>query len=246
MDSWFKQKGWVSLFWRNLYNILNFSQISLAAINFYIRFKNSISRKVNFDHDFDIIEIEEFTAEVDGFWKRLNERFEVIVVRDKKYLNWKYAMQPHMNYRKFIARKSGKICGILVLRVTRSPEPDIGIITEILALPDQKRILRQLMNYAINFFGSDVEAIKCATSVKEIKQVLKEFSFSKEHVDPFNFFSKDNNLMQNGTESLSDFFFNIGDHDYDQFPLQELKYKFGMCNLDSLRALNKRLVAVRK
>lgn len=231
-----RQRRFIGLILMKFYNSLRINTILFLAIKFYIKLKNSFSIKIEFDSDFDIVEVDDFPNEAEEFWKEFKEYFDILVVRDKKYLNWKYVSQPHVSYRKFIAKKSGKICGILVLRLAKPPEANIGIIAEMLALPHEVRVIRQLTKFSLNFFNGDVEAIRCATSVKQFSRVLKEFSFSKEYVDPFVFFSKNDNLMRSAAKANSNFFFSVGDHDYDQYPLQKLKYKFGLFNLDGLRA----------
>lgn len=79
-------------------------------------------------------------AEVSSFDERINElctsvsnQYQIMVVRNKDYLNWRYCAVPGVNYSIYIAEKGGQICGYLVLRCMQREQIEVGIMFDIFA-----------------------------------------------------------------------------------------------------------------
>ena len=232
--------------WLDYFRALNLDEILVHIINASLATKNRIAHKVNIENSVKISEVDYFKDNIDEFWDNIKGQFDFIVTRDKKYLNWRYVSQPHMNYRKFIAKRNSKICGYIVLRKAKPPESNVGIISDMISIPQDRQTLRQLIQFALKFFSNDVEAIKCPTSVHEIKLILKELSFSKEQENPFIFFSTDSYLMDKIKNKNLSYYFGMGDHDWDQYPLEKLKYQFSIFHLDTIPGMRKLLKSIFK
>jgi len=220
--------------WFKYYQSASINKVLVFLINAILILKNQMNRKLKIDPSIQISEVEHFSSSIDQYWNSIKSYFDFMVVRDQKYLNWRYVSQPHMNYRKFIATREKKICGYIVLRRTQKPESNVGIIAEIVSGPRDKETLKKLVKFAIDFFSSDVEAVKCATSVNEIKRILKEFGFSIEHKEPLMISSTLKSVIPYLEQIKSNCFFSMGDHDWDQYPLEKLKYQFSIFHLDAV------------
>lgn len=56
-----------------------------------------------------------FDERFDEFWSKICHQSQIIVVRNRDYLNWRYST-PNVSYSILVAERDGKICGYLVLR----------------------------------------------------------------------------------------------------------------------------------
>lgn len=74
----------------------------------------------------------DFGEEADELWGRVRRRFNFAVERDAAYLNWKYRRQPNAEYEAYYIFRGGSLRGLLIHRLTRSPEPSGGVIVELL------------------------------------------------------------------------------------------------------------------
>lgn len=66
---------------------------------------------------FSFEEVDSFPREMDLFWKEASSGYSILQVRDSVFLNWRFPAGLGMGYRRFIARREGRICGYLVLRI---------------------------------------------------------------------------------------------------------------------------------
>jgi GNAT superfamily N-acetyltransferase len=181
-----------------------------------------------------IKEIDYFEENINKLWERTKHQYGVIVERKQTYLNWRYCAQPHMNYHKFIAISDNEICGYFVLRNSKAPEPNIGIIADIYAAPDDLETITAMIEFSVNFFSNSVEAIKCATTIKNIKAILLSFAFSKQRNEVLMAFSDEESVMNKLNANSREWFMTMGDQDLDQYPLASLEYGFDIFDIDQI------------
>jgi len=79
-----------------------------------------------------ISQVSSFDERINEFWARVSSQYEIMVVRNKEYLNWRYAAVPDVDYSIYIAEKGGEICGYLVLRYMRREHTRLAAICDIL------------------------------------------------------------------------------------------------------------------
>jgi len=91
-----------------------------------------------------ISEISTFSKEFDELWERNSNRSKVMVVRDRKYLDWRFINKPGKEYVAFKARSGGKTSGYIVLKITNDKSYIMDILTD-----DDHRIGRDLISYAV-------------------------------------------------------------------------------------------------
>ncbi len=80
-----------------------------------------------------IAQVSSFDERINELWTRLSSQYQIMVVRNKDYLNWRYCAVPDVNYSIYIAEKGGQICGYLVLRCMQREQIEVGIIFDIFA-----------------------------------------------------------------------------------------------------------------
>ena len=65
-------------------------------------------------------EIDTLDDRYDEFWQKNKDQSDILLVRDKNHLNFRFFSQPLVNYRFYEAKKRGKLLGYLVSRMQKS------------------------------------------------------------------------------------------------------------------------------
>lgn len=74
-----------------------------------------------------------FDERINEFFARVSNQYEIMVVRNKEYLNWRYVAVPDVSYSIYIAEKGNEIYGYLALRCMQQERAKEGVIFDILA-----------------------------------------------------------------------------------------------------------------
>lgn len=117
------------------------------GIEFALKLSTFVRKKVEVD-GLEIRQIHAFDDRIDDFWKTISRFYEIIVVRDKEYLNWKYFKRPHLSFDVFLAEIGEKIVGYIVLS-TRDQE---GFIVDLMANPTRTDVIQCLVSMATQHF----------------------------------------------------------------------------------------------
>lgn len=101
----------------------------------------TITRLSSFDHRFD------------DFWQQVCDDYNIIVVRSKDYLNWRYVDSPNVEYTVYAAEKEGKVCGYIVLGHKYYHGLVLGHVVDIIAPLNQHDIIQNLISKAVAHFA---------------------------------------------------------------------------------------------
>jgi len=111
---------------------------------------------------FTIREIFRFDERVTKMWESLSNQYQIAIVRNDKYLNWRYIDNPTMKYSVYIAEEYNDILGYIVLGDKFENDFHIGIIYDIIGALDRNDIIRSLIEKAVEFFEErGVDMIYC-------------------------------------------------------------------------------------
>jgi len=80
-----------------------------------------------------ISRVQFFDERINEFCAKVSNQYEIMVVRNKEYLNWRYVAVPDVSYSIYIAEKGNQIYGYLVLRCMQQEHAKAGVIFDILA-----------------------------------------------------------------------------------------------------------------
>jgi predicted N-acetyltransferase YhbS len=208
---------------KKLFRSLFFDWLISTIFNIFCGMKNIIERRSKKKCLCDIQEVDYFDERIDSFWHSTSGQYEIIVKRDKEYLNWRYSRDHQLTYRKFIATKDGQVKGYLVLRKAEPEELNVGKIVDLYARRDDPQTIEDFILHAIQFFGNDVEVLECVTSTSEYQQILSKFGFFKVRTEVPMYRCEDSSLADKIAIHRRNCFFTKGDHDWDQFrPAQEV------------------------
>jgi hypothetical protein len=108
-----------------------------------------------------ITKVAQFDDRVNTLWEEVSKSFEVIVVRDREYLNWRYFQRPHANPQVFIAEEHGALLGYVVSLFRYGN----GYILDLLALPERTDVVHGLVQIALSELGQEgAERVLCWVS----------------------------------------------------------------------------------
>jgi len=75
-----------------------------------------------------------FDARYDAFWQKVQSDYKNIIVRDSKFLNWRYLENPRRQYKVFSASDSkSNIIAYVVVRISRFNMMKVGYVVDILS-----------------------------------------------------------------------------------------------------------------
>ena len=192
----------------------------LASVgNFLLSLRNRVSSAPRTQEEIRIVQTERFGPDVDMFWKAVSPDFPVAFARETEFLNWRFCECPQVRYHCFIASRKGRSVGYLVLRRTEAGELPQGIIVDLMASRRDSNTIRALVAFALDFFGNEVSAVQCATSVSEFSDVLRKFGFYSVRTERPNCVVADDTIRKRLQRSSTEWLFSKADHDWDQIRL---------------------------
>lgn len=107
-----------------------------------------------------ITKLSYFDDRFNEFWERIAEDYNIIVVRNKSYLNWRYVDVPNASYDIYAAEKYGKICGYVILDRKYLRRLVFGRILDIIAPLHERKIVQCLISKAVEHFEKErVDAV---------------------------------------------------------------------------------------
>jgi len=98
-----------------------------------------------------IREVSSFDAGADEFWERVQQRYGILAVRDRRYLNWRYAAAPARRYTALAAEVDGRLDGYVVLATRQEGRDCVGLVMDLLA-EDEGRVAGALIRGALRWF----------------------------------------------------------------------------------------------
>jgi hypothetical protein len=77
--------------------------------------------------------VERLDERADALWERVAARYDIGVVRDHRYLDWRYGRRPGRRYRMIAAERGKELVGLIVLAEVTRPDRKMGFILDCLA-----------------------------------------------------------------------------------------------------------------
>jgi hypothetical protein len=153
-------------------------------------FYRALHRKKRIDNTIKIKQISSFNSEIDRLWTSIAKYYDILGVRDMKYLNWRFN-KPNSKYQVLTVQENGEIMGYAVLLVKRTRaryvgRRRIGYIVDLFVSP-KPSIIHSLVSHSVKFLKEQkVDVILCALLAKKLfYQVLLENGFFPSRKIPF-------------------------------------------------------------
>ena len=118
------------------------------------------SKKVPDEDTLNVRKISHFDDRINEFWNTMSIDYNIIRIRDKKYLNWRYVDAPNADYIIYVAEEGGRICGYIILGCKDASGLIFGYIYDIIAPTSREDIIQCLIAKAVEYFmDAKVDAI---------------------------------------------------------------------------------------
>ncbi|MFQ5458190.1 MAG: phosphopantetheine-binding protein [Myxococcota bacterium] len=161
--------------------------------------------------DLRVRTFDRFDARFDDFWERVKGGYRLIVRRDRRYLQWKFASQPGVEYVKIVAERTGSadggrddgagegvagggkgaVAGYAVLRIMKR-KPYVAYIVDCLAGAEDDEAWRYLVAASVDVLQSrGVQQIWCVVLNPAAEGHLRRFGFVLRD-SPMTFFVRPN------------------------------------------------------
>ncbi len=113
-----------------------------------------------------VSQVSSFPEDVEKLWERVGADYDVILVRDKKYLEWRYVSAPN-RYLILIARsKEGEVSGYMIARISDMEDRRVGFMVDFLTLENNRRVFNRLVVALLEVFRSNKVDIISTWAVK--------------------------------------------------------------------------------
>lgn len=160
-----------------------------------------------------------FDNSINTFWEKISYDYEILVVRNKQYLTWRYVDQPNADYSIYVAEEDGEICGYVVLGLKEQRDLLFGYIVDIVVPLDKSNVLHHLVSKAIEELKEkNVDLIFCQMiSNRRFYKIFKRngFIYSRNisRRFPFIVHMNSNNFSQEYVKDYKHWFVQQGDSD---------------------------------
>ena len=152
----YKRFGWPTLFEKEVYvkpilinNILK-RRIKIGALaelgnSIYVAFmKNKLKGSMDKEIQFEILN--KVPREVQECWDKYKSKYNVLLVKDYKYLNYRYNERPDINYVTVLARHNKEIIGFAILHNAVANGSKMTSAVEFFTDPGSERYIKALAN----------------------------------------------------------------------------------------------------
>ena len=121
-----------------------------------------MGRSCKIDPQILIKKVTHFDSRYDDLWASCVIKYNICVVRDSKFLNWRYVNKPGENYIILEAIKDNKLAGYIILKSNKGEfNLNLGLIIDIQAIDDY-RVTDSLIAAAKEYLqNQNVDAIGC-------------------------------------------------------------------------------------
>jgi len=165
------------------------------------------------------IRLDSFDESVDALWERARRADKAMLVRDHRYLNWRYCQRPDARYSLFGIKRNSELAGFLVARATTRDGIKWGYLVDFLTAEDSTDVLSALLDDALDEFRRlGVAAVSCfATDPASRRTLLRRGFFPFPQRDPSHFVRR---IRRGRTDlqkfaTLGEWYVTMGDGDYE-------------------------------
>jgi hypothetical protein len=135
----------------------------------------SVYAKLRAKNDIVVEEVDRFDSRLDDLWQSVARDYEGTMVRNKRFLAWRFDRCPNRHYTRFVAERDGEIVGYMVTRHFRWGGFGRGRIVDYLVRPGDTAALNSLLERATRDFASrGIVSIICSVYTTNQEQ-LQEF-----------------------------------------------------------------------
>ncbi len=129
---------------------------------------------------FDVVEVRKFDERFKSLIDRYYKEIGICSFKNINYLNWKYIDRPFNRMKIFSVQENGEILGFVILSMAYPVESKKGIIVDLVADPNDDKMVHALLRASINYFReNNAYIVSCCFSDKRFVRVLRKYLFLK-------------------------------------------------------------------
>jgi hypothetical protein len=126
------------------------------------RFASKPFRRIPGSRNNTVVRFDAFDGRIDSLWERARRPTSAMVVRDRRYLNWRYCERPDATYMKYGLERTSELDGFLVARLSTYQGMPWGYLVDFLVAENSSNALSSLIREAIDEFRRlGVAAVVC-------------------------------------------------------------------------------------
>lgn len=125
-----------------------------------------------------IARVDAFDERFDRLWQRSRGDYPVMIVRDRRYLSWRFLGRPDAVYTMLAATRGEDLLGYLVVRSTDRLGERWGYLVDFLVRDRSPQVFAMLVEHGIECLrGEGVKAISCRVVVPPYRRSLYRLGF---------------------------------------------------------------------
>jgi hypothetical protein len=115
----------------------------------------------------EIVRAETFDERFDAFWERAKDQVQIGIVRNSRYLDWRFAQKPEAEHTTYVYQERGALCGYVVLKMQTDKPNAVGLVMDVLTLPERKDVIEALFAQAFqHFMGLQARQVRFGTTAQ--------------------------------------------------------------------------------
>jgi GNAT superfamily N-acetyltransferase len=154
--------------------------------------------------------------EAEALFLSCAQTYEALFDRGADFLDWRFGRVPDLDYRWSVARRDGVLCGLAVWRLPHEAELPVGVLTDVIARPDDPGAQDELVASALALMHEGTEAVLAGASHPAQVESLKRHGFFVIRTHRPTIVTLDEGLLRQLRERPSTWRLSKGDHDWDQ------------------------------
>jgi len=121
-----------------------------------------------------------FDERFDQLWQRACRDFPVMIVRDRRYLEWRYMQRPDANYAILTATRDSDVLGYMVTRCTDTAGERWGYLVDFLVQDRSPPLFALLVQRALDELRQEgAAAVSCRVAVPPYRRMLYRHGFMR-------------------------------------------------------------------
>ena len=176
-------------------------------------------RRARGDRRGTVVRLNSFDDRADGLWERARRATKAMVVRDHRYLNWRYCERPDATYLLYGVERGSELAGFLVARFGTHQGMRWGYLVDFMAAENASDVLSSLVEEALNEFRrGGVAAVSCYATDPAVLRTLFRHGFfpaPRRHPVHFNRFIRRERSDLRKFATLRQWYVTMGDGDFD-------------------------------
>lgn len=122
---------------------------------------NLVLRPRSRDPSLQVRSLAEPEPSLDDLWARVSSHYRYAVIKDCKFLAWRYFEDPRQCYRILGAYRGSDLAGLAVMRVAEWERLRVGVILDLLVEPGDRKTAACLVGAALDAIGEGVDFVSC-------------------------------------------------------------------------------------